>query len=44
MVVLKGKACYQREHNAQNSGFNLATSKFVLSILVFIFIATFHKH
>ena len=31
MVVEMGKACYQCGHNAQYSGFKLATSTFVLS-------------
>ena len=30
---LKGKARYQRGHSAQYSGFKLATSTFVLSVL-----------
>ena len=44
MVVLRGNARYQRGHRAQYSGFKLATSTFVLSILEFIFVATSHKH
>ena len=40
----RGKAHYQRGHSAQYSGFHLDTSTFLLSILVFIFIATSHKH
>ena len=39
-----GKARYQLGHIAQYSGFKLATSTFVLSILQFIFIAASHKH
>ena len=44
MVVLRGKAHYQRGHSAQYSGFKLATSTIVLSILKFVFIASSHKH
>ena len=44
MVVERDEARYQRGHSAQYSGFKLATSTFVLSILEFIVIATFHKH
>ena len=33
MVVLMGKARYQRNHSAHYRGFKLATSMFVLSIL-----------
>ena len=39
-----GKARYRRGHSVQYSGFKLATSTFVLSILELIFIATSHKH
>ena len=40
MIVLRGKSHYQRGYNAQHSGFKLATSTFVVSILI----ATSHKH
>ena len=41
---LRGKARYKRGHNAQYSGFKLATCTFVLFILEFFFIATSHEH
>ena len=42
VVHLRGKACYKRGHSAQYSGFQLATSTFVLSILDIDFYS--HKH
>ena len=44
MVVLRGKVCYHCDHSTHYSGFKLATSNFVLSILEFIFKVTSHKH
>ena len=41
MVVYRGKARYQRGHSAQYSGFKLATSTFVLSILEFMITSSF---
>ena len=38
------KTRYQRSDSAQYSGFKLAASTFLLSILEFIFTATSHKH
>ena len=44
LLIFLCKARYQRGHSAQYSGFKLAISTFMLSILEFIFIATSHKH
>ena len=43
-VALKMNSSIDRKKRAQYSGFKLATSTFVLSMLEFIFIATSHKH
>ena len=43
-VALRSKAYYQRGHKVHYSGFKLATSTFVLSILMFILIATSHSY